>query len=62
MKMESSQSEIIYNKILRLMGDVNENYSDTPEYKSIMMSLKSVSKEITLIRLREVGGITETEE
>ncbi|MBE9509673.1 MAG: hypothetical protein IMY71_02245 [Bacteroidetes bacterium] len=49
-------SENLQKSVLNIMFVMQENYSHYPEYKTIMMSLTTVSKELNLIRIKEITG------
>jgi len=52
-------SDSIQKMVLNIMYVMRENYSKYPEYKTIMMNLTSVSKEINSIRIKEITGEVE---
>jgi hypothetical protein len=49
-------SENIQKMVLSIMYTMREKYNKYPEYKTIMMSLTTVSKEINAIRIKEITG------
>lgn len=49
-------SENLQKSVLNIMYVMREKYSKYPEYKTIMMSLTTVSKEINAIRIKEIMG------
>lgn len=49
-------SENLQKSVLNIMFVMQENYSDYPEYKTIMMNLTTVSKELNTIRIKEITG------
>ena len=49
-------SENLQKSVLNIMYVMREKYSKYPEYKTIMMSLTTVSKEINAIRIKEITG------
>ena len=51
---ESVELNKVTHDMMHLVGQV---YTNRPEYKTIMMNLKSLSKEFNAIRITEVGGI-----
>jgi hypothetical protein len=59
-KFESS--EHLQKMVLNIMYVMREKYSKFPEYKTIMMNLTNVSKELNAIRVKEVTGEVEEPE
>ncbi|MGC9472234.1 MAG: hypothetical protein ACP5D1_11885 [Bacteroidales bacterium] len=53
-KFESSEN--LQKMVLNIMYVMREKYSKYPEYKTIMMNLTTVSKEINAIRIKEITG------
>jgi len=49
-------SEQLQKAVLSIMYAMREKYHKYPEYKTIMMSLTTVSKEINAIRIKEITG------
>jgi len=49
-------SEHLQKAVLSIMYAMREKYNKYPEYKTIMMSLTTVSKEINAIRIKEITG------
>ncbi|NQU81181.1 MAG: hypothetical protein HQ543_06650 [Bacteroidetes bacterium] len=49
-------SENLQKSVINIMFVMQENYSNYPEYKTIMMNLTTVSKELNLIRIKEIIG------
>jgi len=49
-------SENLQKSVLNIMYVMREKYNKYPEYKTIMMSLTTVSKEINAIRIKEITG------
>ena len=49
-------SENLQKSVMNIMFVMQENYSNYPEYKTIMMNLTTVSKELNLIRIKEITG------
>lgn len=49
-------SEHLQKGVLSIMYTMREKYNKYPEYKTIMMSLTTVSKEINAIRIKEITG------
>ncbi len=49
-------SENLQKSVMNIMFVMQENYSKYPEYKTIMMNLTTVSKELNLIRIKEITG------
>lgn len=50
------RSEKLQQTVLNLMIDVKEMFSSYQEYKTIIMNLTSVSKEINALRIKEITG------
>ncbi len=59
-KFESSEN--LQKMVLNIMYVMREKYSKYPEYKTIMMNLTTVSKEINAIRIKEITGENEQPE
>ena len=55
-------SDTIQKMVLNIMYVVRENYSKYPEYKTIMMNLTNLSREINSIRIKEITGEVEGKE
>jgi hypothetical protein len=51
-------SENLQRMVLNIMYVMREKYVKYPEYKTIMMNLTTVSKEINSIRIKEISGLT----
>jgi len=49
-------SENLQKSVLNIMFVMQENYSNYSEYKTIMMNLTTVSKELNTIRIKEITG------
>lgn len=49
-------SENLQKSVMNIMYVMRQKYSKYSEYKTIMMNLTSVSKEINSIRLKEITG------
>ncbi len=49
-------SENLQKSVMNIMFVMQENYNKYPEYKTIMMNLTTVSKELNLIRIKEITG------
>ena len=49
-------SENLQKSVMNIMFVMQENYSNYPEYKTIMMNLTTVSKELNIIRIKEITG------
>ncbi len=49
-------SEQLQKAVLNIMYAMRKKYNKYPEYKTIMMSLTTVSKEINAIRIKEITG------
>lgn len=49
-------SENLQKSVMNIMYVMRQKYSKYPEYKTIMMNLTTVSKEINAIRLKEIVG------
>ena len=55
-------SENLQKMVLNIMYTMREKYSKYPEYKTIMMNLTTVSRELNAIRIKEITGeIEETD-
>lgn len=46
--------EDLQKMILEIMFQMRSHFSEAPEYKTIMMNLTTVSKEINNIRVKEI--------
>lgn len=55
-------SENLQKMVLNIMYTMREKYNKYPEYKTIMMNLTTVSRELNAIRIKEITGELETEE
>ena len=55
-------SENLQKMVLNIMYTMRENYSKYPEYKTIMMNLTTVSRELNAIRIKEITGELESSE
>jgi len=55
-------SENLQKMVLNIMYTMREKYKKYPEYKTIMMNLTTVSKEINAIRIKEITGELESPE
>ncbi len=53
---EFETSENLQNMVLKIMYVMKQKYADYPEYKTIMMNLTTVSKELNSIRIKEITG------
>lgn len=53
-------SENLQKMVLNIMFTMREKYNKYPEYKTIMMNLTTVSKEINAIRIKEITGEIES--
>jgi hypothetical protein len=49
-------SEKLQTSVLNIMFVMKQKYSNYPEYKTIMMNLTTVSKELNSIRIKEITG------
>jgi len=49
-------SENLQKSVLNIMFVMQENYSNYSAYKTIMMNLTTVSKELNGIRIKEITG------
>jgi len=49
-------SENLQKSVMNIMYVMRQKYSKYPEYKTILMNLTSVSKELNAIRLKEITG------
>lgn len=54
-------SEKLQTSVLNIMYVMKQKYSNYPEYKTIMMNLTTVSKELNSIRIKEITGDLETQ-
>jgi|GEM_PF-686402 len=52
------KSEKLQQTVLSLMMDMKEMFSNYQEYKTIIMNLTTVSKELNSIRIKEITGDT----
>ena len=55
-------SENLQKMVLNIMYTMREKYNKYPEYKTIMMNLTTVSRELNAIRIKEITGELEVEE
>lgn len=57
-KMEAPETtaDDLQKSILHIMGEMRDRYRVYPEYKTIMMNLTTISRELNAIRLKEVSG------
>jgi len=55
-------SENLQKMVLNIMYTMREKYNKYPEYKTIMMNLTTVSKELNAIRIKEITGELESPE
>ncbi|MEA1885735.1 MAG: hypothetical protein U9N72_00790 [Bacteroidota bacterium] len=55
-------SENLQKMVLNIMYTMREKYNKYPEYKTIMMNLTTVSKELNAIRIKEITGEMESPE
>ncbi len=53
---EFETSENLQRSVMNIMYVMRQKYNKYPEYKTIMMNLTTVSKEINSIRLKEIIG------
>lgn len=49
-------SENLQKMVLNIMFTMRDKYSKYPEYKTIMMNLTTVSRELNAIRIKEITG------
>ncbi len=49
-------SENLQKMVLNIMYTLRDKYNKYPEYKTIMMNLTTVSKELNAIRIKEITG------
>ncbi len=49
-------SENLQKMVLNIMFTMRDQYNDYPEYKTIMMNLTTVSRELNAIRIKEITG------
>lgn len=49
-------SENLQKMVLNIMFTMREQYNKYPEYKTIMMNLTTVSRELNAIRIKEITG------
>ncbi len=55
-------SENLQKMVLNIMYTMREKYNKYPEYKTIMMNLTTVSRELNAIRIKEITGELEEED
>ena len=55
-------SENLQKMVLNIMYTMREKYNKYPEYKTIMMNLTTVSRELNAIRIKEITGEIESTE
>lgn len=55
----ATPSRHIYESVLEIMTNLKKHYSNTGEFKTIMMNLGNVAKEINNIRIKEITGENE---
>ena len=55
-------SENLQKMVLNIMYTMREEYNKYPEYKTIMMNLTTVSRELNAIRIKEITGELEEAE
>lgn len=55
-------SENLQKSVLNIMFTMRDKYSKYPEYKTIMMNLTTVSRELNAIRIKEITGELDTTE
>ncbi|MFO7755473.1 MAG: hypothetical protein R6U04_03925 [Bacteroidales bacterium] len=55
-------SENLQKMVLNIMYTLREKYNKYPEYKTIMMNLTTVSKELNAIRIKEITGELDSSE
>jgi len=55
-------SENLQKMVLNIMYTMREKYNKYPEYRTIMMNLTTVSKELNAIRIKEITGELESPE
>ncbi len=55
-------SEQLQKMVLNIMYVMREKYNKYPEYRTIMMNLTTVSKELNAIRIKEITGEVEEPE
>jgi hypothetical protein len=53
---EFETSENLQKMVLNIMYTMREKYNKYPEYKTIMMNLTTVSRELNAIRIKEITG------
>lgn len=53
-------SENLQKMVLNIMFTLRDKYSKYPEYKTIMMNLTTVSRELNAIRIKEITGEIES--
>lgn len=54
-------SENLQKMVLNIMYTMREKYNKYPEYKTIMMNLTTVSRELNAIRIKEITGEIDAE-
>ena len=55
-------SENLQKMVLNIMYTMREKYNKYSEYRTIMMNLTTVSKELNAIRIKEITGELESPE
>ena len=55
-------SENLQKMVLNIMYTMREKYNKYPEYKTIMMNLTTVSRELNAIRIKEITGELEVDD
>lgn len=55
-KERFERSERLQQTVLNLMIELKEMFSNYQEYKTIIMNLTTVSKELNSIRIKEITG------
>jgi len=55
-------SENLQKMVLNIMYTMREKYNKYPQYKTIMMNLTTVSRELNGIRIKEITGELDTTE
>lgn len=53
-----TSSQKLQNQILSVMAVMKEDYSECSEYKTIMMNLTTISRELNSITLKEVQELS----
>lgn len=59
---EFETSENLQKMVLNIMYTMREKYNKYPEYKTIMMNLTTVSRELNAIRIKEITGELDVDE